>query len=158
MVIFLVCSFFRWLTWICLVIVSATKGVETLKYRCVCRPHTEKFNIVSNDHGRRQKCKTPCIDRFSPSSLRIHSKKVFYRPSHSLYNTRFWDSVLVCKIHHCYCRLRKCHSFPFKHTLTSEHNVVRLDENKPFQNVLEVFSTAFTFPNCIDVDYYISEK
>ena len=29
--------------------------VETLKYRCACRPRSEKFNIVSNDHGRTQK-------------------------------------------------------------------------------------------------------
>ena len=32
------------------------EGVETLKYRCVRLPHLEKFNIVSNDHGRTQKC------------------------------------------------------------------------------------------------------
>ena len=32
------------------------EGVETLKYRCVCRPPFGKFNIVSNAHGHMQKC------------------------------------------------------------------------------------------------------
>ena len=32
------------------------EGEVTLKYRCVCRPCSEKFNIVSNNHGRTQKC------------------------------------------------------------------------------------------------------
>ena len=31
------------------------EGAETLKYRCVCGPRSEKFNIVSDDHGRKLK-------------------------------------------------------------------------------------------------------
>ena len=31
------------------------EGEETLKYRCVCRPLSEKFNVVSNDQGGTQK-------------------------------------------------------------------------------------------------------
>ena len=32
------------------------EGEMVLKERCVCRPRAEKFNIVSNDHGRTHKC------------------------------------------------------------------------------------------------------
>ena len=32
------------------------EGEERLKYRRVCPPHAEKFKLVSNDHGRMQKC------------------------------------------------------------------------------------------------------
>ena len=40
------------------------EGEETLKYRCVCRPpHVEKFNIVSNDHGRTHKNVFSVFDR-----------------------------------------------------------------------------------------------
>ena len=36
---------------------------DILKYRCVCRSRAEKFNIVSNDHGRPHKCDISVSDR-----------------------------------------------------------------------------------------------
>ena len=62
--------------------------VETLKYCCVCRPLSEKFNIVSNNHGRTQKCnfgvlvcKTNFADHHTPDTI-----------------NGFRDSVLLCKM------------------------------------------------------------
>ena len=52
------------------------EGVETLKYRHVCRPRSEKFNVVSNDHGRTQKfdfcvsvVKTNFTDDHTPDTI-----------------------------------------------------------------------------------------
>ena len=81
------------------------EGVETLKYHCVCRPSLEKFNIVSNDHGRTQKCNfcvlvgnTNLTDHHTPDTI-----------------NSFRDSTLGCKMHDCYCIISKnfehCHSF-----------------------------------------------
>ena len=39
------------------------EGEETLEYRCVCRPHTEKFNVVSGDDGRTRKCDFFVLDQ-----------------------------------------------------------------------------------------------
>ena len=39
------------------IIVSATKRKRDIKIPlCLSAPHAEKFNIVSNDHGRTHKC------------------------------------------------------------------------------------------------------
>ena len=38
-------------------------GEETLKYRCICRPRAEKFNLVSNDDGGTRKCDFSVLDR-----------------------------------------------------------------------------------------------
>ena len=42
------------------------EGEEALKRRCVCHPRAEKFNIVSNDHGRTQKCDFSDLGRKYP--------------------------------------------------------------------------------------------
>ena len=88
------------------------EGKETLKHRC---PRAEKFTILSNNHGRTQKCsfcvclksKMLCFCRFSPSSSRIRSKKCF--TDHHKPNTihGFGDLVVFCKMHDCYCNIRK---------------------------------------------------
>ena len=75
------------------------EGEETLKYRCVCRPppRTERFNIVSNDHGRTQKY-----------PLWEFEVRKYFTDHHIPYTTHgFGDSVLVGKIHDCYCRIPK---------------------------------------------------
>ena len=38
------------------------EGEETLKYRFAYRPRAEKLIIVSNDHGRTQKCYFSVLD------------------------------------------------------------------------------------------------
>ena len=60
-------------------------------------PRSEKFNIVSNDHGHTQKCdfclsvgKTNITDHDTPDTI-----------------NGFRDSVLVCKMHDRYCAIRK---------------------------------------------------
>ena len=52
------------------------EGVETLKYRMSVGPCSESFNIVSNDHGRTQKCdfcvsvdKTNFADHHTPDTI-----------------------------------------------------------------------------------------
>ena len=59
-------------------------------------PRSEKFNIVSNDHGSTQKCdfcvsvcKTNLSDHYAHDT--IHG---------------FRDSVLVCKMHNYFCTIR----------------------------------------------------
>ena len=39
------------------------EGEETLKYRCICRTGAEKFNTVSNNHGRTHECDFSVSDR-----------------------------------------------------------------------------------------------
>ena len=58
--------------------------VETLKYRCGCRPRSEKFNIVSNDHGRTQKrdfCvsvgKTNFTDHHTPDQYTVLENQIW---------------------------------------------------------------------------------
>ena len=74
--------------------------VEALKYRCVCRPRSEKFNIISNDHGRVQKCnfcvlvcKTNFADHHTPDTI-----------------NGFRDSVLLCKMQTATVRYAKISS------------------------------------------------
>ena len=66
------------------------EGVKTTKYCCVCRPRLEKFNIVSNDHGRTKKC------NFSVSVGKTNLQTI---TPDTIYSFR--DSVLVCKMNDC---------------------------------------------------------
>ena len=77
---------------------------HALKYRSVCWPRLEEFNIVSNNHERTQKCnfcvsvrKSNFTDHHTPNT--IHS---------------FRYSVLVCKLHDCmmHKNFEHFHSFP----------------------------------------------
>ena len=52
------------------------EGEEILKYRCVCRPRAEKFNIVSNDHGHTHKCHFSFFDRKYPFLANLVKKKI----------------------------------------------------------------------------------
>ena len=74
--------------------------------------------------------------------LREFGAKKYFTDHHTP-NTRsgFGDSFLVCKMHDCYCRIRKNvdqHSFLLIEA-TQAMTMDRLDENKPLQNVLNVF-------------------
>ena len=42
------------------------EGKKTLRYRCFVGPRAEKFNIVSNDHGRTHKYNFSVFNRKSP--------------------------------------------------------------------------------------------
>ena len=78
-----------------LIIVSPTRRRRDIIETVVSvGPGLERFNVVSNDHGRTQKCKIPCICRFSQSSFWIRSKKIFHRPWRTLHNPRFWRLLL----------------------------------------------------------------
>ena len=125
--------------------------VETLKYRCVSA--SVRFNIVSNDHGRTQKCdfcisvcKTNFTDHHKPGGCLSNNWKHSFLPflfASSIYlayifeasyytlvmsvrkkssadlsefekyvvpnciQYSFRDSVLVCKMHDCYCTICK---------------------------------------------------
>ena len=85
------------------VIVSATRWRAVVSFG----PRSEKFNIVSNDHGRTQKCdfcvsvgKTNFTDRHTPGKL-----------------NGFRDSVVVCKMRDCYCKIYK--NFEHFHSFSS---------------------------------------
>ena len=67
------------------------EGEETLKYHFVFEPRSEKFTIVSNDHGHTEKgdlcvsvCKTNFRDHHTPNTIQ-----------------GFTDSLLVCKMYDC---------------------------------------------------------
>ena len=108
-------------------------------------PGPEKFNIVSNDYGRMQKCnfcvclkrKMLCICQLSPYSSRIRTKKYFTDRDTANKIHGSGDSVLVSKIHYCYCRIRKSfrkHSILSHSSDVNDYNGQTTDENKPFQN------------------------
>ena len=68
-------------------------------------PHLEKFNIVSNDHGRTQKC-----------DICVSIGKTNFTDHHTPYTIKgFRDSVLVCKMHDCTVLYdtQKFKAFPF---------------------------------------------
>ena len=114
------------------------EGVDTLKYRCVCRTPSEKFNIVINDHGRTQKyscCvpigKTNFTDRDKPNTI-----------------NGFKDLVLVCKMRDCYCTIRK--NFEHFHQAAGDCNEYTSHmKTNHFKMYLNVFSTTHTYSNCI---------
>ena len=51
------------------------EGVETLKYRYVCHPCAEKFNIVSNNHGYMHKFDFSVFDQKHPFWANLVKKK-----------------------------------------------------------------------------------
>ena len=72
-------------------------------------PRSEKFKTVSNDHGCVHKCdfcisvcKTNFTDHYTPDTIQ-----------------RFRDSVLVCKMHSCYCTIHR--NFKHFHSLSSSN-------------------------------------
>ena len=106
------------------VIVSATRWRAVVSFG----PRSEKFNIVSNDHGRTQKCdfcvlisKTNFTDHHTPHT--IHG---------------FRDSVLVCNMHDCYCTIRKISSISIpSHQAMHATAMARPYKNKPLQNAFK---------------------
>ena len=86
-------------------------------------PRLEKFNIVSNDHGRTQKCDF-CVSVGKTNFIDHHTTDTM---------NGFRDSVLVCKMHDCYCTIRK----NFEHF----HSYQALKTNH-FKMLLKVFSTT----------------
>ena len=113
-------------------------------------PPSEKFNIVSNDHGHTQKCnfcvsngKTNFTDHDTPDTL-----------------SGLRDSVLVYKMHDCYCTIRKkfghFHLFllirPSHQAMqvASDCNCQLDQKTNHFQILLNVFTyTTYTYSNCI---------
>ena len=95
-------------------------------------PPSEKFNMVNNDHWRTLKCnfcgsvgKTNFTEHDMPDAI-----------------NGFRDSVLVCKLHDCYCTLRKnsfSSSLLIKNYKRQAIAMVRLYvyENKPLQNAFK---------------------
>ena len=78
----------------------------------------EKFNVVSNDHGRTQKCNF-CVSFFKTDFTDHHTPDTI---------NGCWDSVLVCKILDGYCTIRK----NFEHPSIPCHHAIY--GNKPLQN------------------------
>ena len=89
-------------------------------------PRLEKFNIVSNDHGRMQKCnfcvsvgKTNFTDRHTTDTI-----------------NSFRESVLVCKMQ----KFRAFISIPFHQASHQAMQVIAMvgrSENKPLQNAFK---------------------
>ena len=93
-------------------------------------PRSEKFNIVSNDHGRTQKC-----------DFCVSVCKTNFRDHHTTTTIHgFRDSARVYKMLDCYCTLRKNFenflSFP-SNDVSDPIAIVRLYENKPLENAFK---------------------
>ena len=79
------------------------EGEEALKNRCVCDTRAEKFNIISNNHGRTRKCNfsvSDCKYRFW-ANLVQNIKKV------SLSWNMVPRLIRICRVHWL------CSLFPF---------------------------------------------
>ena len=95
-------------------------------------PRSEKFNIVSNDHGGTQKCNF-CISGGKTNSTDHHTPDTI---------NGFRDSVLVCKMYDCYCTISKnfepFHSFSSGFLIKRQAiAMVRPYENKPLKNAFK---------------------
>ena len=107
-------------------------------------PPSEKFNMVNNDHWRTLKCnfcgsvgKTNFTEHDMPDAI-----------------NGFRDSVLVCKMHDCYCTLRKN---SFSSSLLIKH-CKRQAISKCFRMLLNVFSTTYTYSNRIAYRLFYCQK
>ena len=95
-------------------------------------PLSKKFNIVSNNHGRTQRC-----DFYASIG------KINFTDHHTPYAINdFKDPVVVCKMHDCYRTIRKnlehFHSFSSCHQAMQAIAMVRLIyEKKAVQNVFK---------------------
>ena len=109
-------------------------------------PRSEKFNIVSNDHGRTQKCNF-CVSVCKTNFTDHHTTNTM---------NGFRDSVLVCKMHDRY----KCHKMLLHDTqkfrafflIRLSHQAMQAIatmKTNHFQMLLKVFSTTYTCSNCI---------
>ena len=105
-------------------------------------PRSEKFDIVSNGHGRKQKC-----------SFFVSVGKTNFTDHDTL--NGFRDSFLFCKVHDCYCTICKkfehLHSFSIRPLIKRCRRLKWLDylETNHFKMLLNVFSTTYTYSNCI---------
>ena len=106
-------------------------------------PRSEKFIVVSSDHGRTQNSdfcfsvgKTNFIDHHTPDTI-----------------NGFRDSVLVCKMHDCYCTIRKnfehFHYFSSSDASGKRLHWLNYAKTNHFKMLLNVFSTTYTYSNCI---------
>ena len=94
--------------------------------------HSEKFNIVSNDHGRTQK------SNFAFQFVKPILQTITHRIRSSNTIDGFRDSVLVCKMHDCMIRKNFKHygiSIP-SHQATQAFTTSGLDESKPLQDAI----------------------
>ena len=96
-------------------------------------PRSEKFNIVSNDHGRKQKCDF-CIP------VRKTNFTDHRRPAGS-WNTinSFRDLVLVSKMHDCMiCKISEHYGISIpSHQAMEAFTMNALEENKLLQNAFK---------------------
>ena len=108
--------------------------------------HAEEFNIVSNDHGRTQKCNF-CVSVCKTNFTDHHTPNIM---------NGFRDSVLVCKMHDRY----KCHKMLLHDTqkfrafilIRLSHQAMQAIatmKTNHFKILLNVFSTTYTCSNCI---------
>ena len=91
-----------------LAIVSASRRSRDIKIPSCLSARSEKFNIVSNDHGRMLNCDF-CIPVCKTDFTDHHTLLRSWNTIHG-----FRDSVLVCKMYNCMIRKNFEHfdSFP----------------------------------------------
>ena len=133
-------------------VVFATRRSRDIKIPLYVSPRSEKFNIVSNNHGRTEKC-----------DLCFSVGKTNFRDHHTpdIING-FRDSALVCKMHDCYCTIRKnfehFHSFSSSDASGKRLKWLNYMKTNHFKMLLNVFSTTYTYSNCIKYQLFYSWK
>ena len=101
-------------------------------------PRSKKFNIVSDNHGRTQKCDF-CIS-VCKINFTDHHKLLQY----TILEIRFWS--LKCTTVTVRRKLEHFFSFP-----SGMQAIAMVYEIKALQNALNLFSTTYIYSNCISI-------
>ena len=114
------------------------EGEETLKYRSVYRTRLEKFNIVSNYQGRTQKA------IFTFQFLKPILQTIIHLMQYTVLGIQFWSvkwtTVRYAKIRaFSFIAIKRCNQLQWLGYMKTNH----------FKMLLNVFSTTYTYSNCI---------
>ena len=114
------------------------EGEETLKYRSVYRTRLEKFNIVSNYQGRTQKA------IFTFQFLKPILQTIIHLMQYTVLGIQFWSvkwtTVRYAKIRaFSFIAIKRCNKLQWLGYMKTNH----------FKMLLNVFSTTYTYSNCI---------
>ena len=126
------------------VIVSTTRRRRDIKILlCLSACHSEKFNMVSNDHGRKQKCDF-CVSLFKTNFTDHHTPDTI----HMVLETWFWS--VKCTTVTLRCAKILSISIP-SHNVSQCKRLQWLDYMKTnhFKMLLNAFSTTYAYSNCM---------
>ena len=106
-------------------------------------PRSEKFNMVSNDHGRKQKCDF-CVPLFKTNFTDHHKPDIIYMVLET------WFRSVKCMTVTVRCTKISSISIP-SHNVSQCKRLQWLDymETNHFKMLLNLFSTTYAYSVCI---------